>query len=166
MSEFRRFLLIAVCVVGAAFVVQPARAAGLPADLCSLLPASDVSKTLGQPYDAPQESVAPPPFAKTNTGTDCNYQSKGASAGKLWFRVYVDPSPSAATDLFARLKAFYSPPTAVPHLGNEAYFDPEHALHVRKGKVRFYLNLTFTGNFGPTQETQIENLAKQVIKNL
>ncbi len=160
MSKFRRFLLIAAAVAATALVVQPAQATGLPPDLCSLLPAADVTKTLGQAYDAPQESVAPRPFANTNTGTDCNYESKGAAAGKLWFRVYVDPSPSAATDLFARLQAFYSPPTAVPNLGDEAYFDPEHALHVRKGKVRFYINLS------SATEKQLESLAKQVIGRL
>jgi hypothetical protein len=166
MYGFRRFLLIAASVLGIAFVAQPVRANALPTDLCSLLPAAEVSKTLGQTYDAPQESVAPRPFANTNTGTDCNYQSKGAPESKLWFRVYVDPSPPAATDLFAKLRAFYSPPMAVPHLGDEAYLDPEHALHVRKGRVRFYLNLSPIGGSSSAGEKQLESLASQIVKTL
>ena len=127
---------------------------------------ADVSKTLGHPYGAPQESVAPRPFPNTNTGTDCNYQSKSAPEGKLWFRVYVDPSPSAATDLFARLRVFYSPPTPVSHLGDEAYFDPQHALHVRKGKVRFYLNLTPLSDPAAASEKNLQSLATQVAGRL
>jgi hypothetical protein len=163
MTEFRRFLLIAASILGIACAALPARASGIPADLCSLLPAADVSKTLGQTYGAPEKSVAPRPFANTNTGTDCNYASKSAPASKLWFRMYVDPSPSAATDLFARLKVFYSPPTAVPKLGDEAYFDPQHALHVRKGKVRFYLNLSPLGDSPSAGQKLLVNLAKQVL---
>lgn len=160
MLEFRRLLLIAVFVLGIAFIGQPARARSLPSDLCALLPPASVSKTLAQTYAAPQESVAPRPFPGTNTGTDCNYQGKGDS--KLWFRVYVDPSPAAATDLFAKLRVYYSPPTVVPKLGDEAYLDPQHALHVRKGAVRFYLNLSPVGDAAAT-EKQLETLAGQVI---
>ena len=165
MFEFRRLLLIA-SILGIAFMAQPARANILPAHLCALLPTADVSKTLGHAFSAPQESVAPRPFPNANTGTDCNYQSKGAPEGKLWFRVYVDPSPSAATALFARLRMFYSPPTPVPHLGDEAYFDPQHALHVRKGKVRFYLNLTPLSDPAAASEKNLQSLATQVAGRL
>lgn len=164
MSEFRRFFLIAGSVVGIAFVAQTASAKTLPTHLCSLLPAAVVGRTLGQTYGAPQESVAPRPFANTNTGTDCNYDATGTPARKLWFRIYVDPSPSAATDLFTRLKLFYSPPTAVSKLGDEAYFDPQHALHVRKGRVRFYLNLSPFG--GSNSAAQIEKLARLILGKL
>jgi hypothetical protein len=71
-----------------------------------------VVKPLGKTFDAPQKSVEPRPFAHTAAGTDCNYLSKDGS--KLWFRAYVDPSRSAATELFARLKIFYGTPTPIP----------------------------------------------------
>jgi hypothetical protein len=164
MFELRRFCLIAGSLVGIALGAQPVSAKTLPAHLCALLPAGVVSRTLGQTYGAPQESVAPAPFANTNTGTDCNYYATGTPASKLWFRMYVDPSPSAATDLFAKLKVFYSPPTAVSQLGDEAYFDPQHALHVRKGKVRFYLNLSPLGS-STSAEKQLEKLARLVLQN-
>jgi len=71
-----------------------------------------VVKTLGKTFDAPQKSVEPRPFANTATGTDCNYLSKDGS--KLWFRTHVDALPSAATELFARLKVFCGTPTPIP----------------------------------------------------
>src|SRR5579872_1362737 len=138
MSSLSKSSLIAAAFFVLIHAVRPAGAAEPPADLCSLLSTTDVSKTLGQTYAAPQKSEAPRPFPNTATGTDCNYLATGS---KLWFRVYVDPSPAAAADLFARLSKFYRSPTQVAGLGDEAYFDADHALHVRKGKVRFYINL-------------------------
>ena len=137
-----------------------ARAIEPPADLCSLLPAAQVSKTLGRTYDSPVKSVAPRPYPNTAEGTDCTYSAKGRK--ELLFRTYVDPSPSAAKELFAKLKIFFSPPTPVADLGDEAYFDPRHAIHVRKGKVRFYLDL---GN-DPAAEKPLKELASQVARRL
>lgn len=162
MAHLRKLWLIAAAFLVTACAVHSAKAAEPPADLCSLLPAAEVSKTLGQTYDSPQKSVAPRPYANTATGTDCNYLAKGS---KLWFRAYVDPSPSAAADLFAKLGKFYSPQTPVGGLGDEAYFDPQHALHVRKGKVRFYLNLDPV-NSAPTVEMQLKDLASRVVGRL
>jgi hypothetical protein len=162
MAYSRNRLLIAATFVLTTCAFHSARATEPPDDLCSLLPVAVVSKTLGRAYDSPQKSVAPRPYANTAEGTDCNYLAKGS---KLWFRAYVDPSPSAAADLFARLGKFYSPQTPVPGLGDEAYFDPAHALHVRKGKVRFYINLE-PMNFSPAIEKQLKDLASQVTGRL
>src|SRR5260370_33974641 len=126
MAHLRKLSLIAATFLITTCAVHSARASEPPADLCSLLPTTDVSKTLGQAFDSPQKSVAPRPFANTNTGTDCNYLSKDRS--KLWFRAYVDPSSSAAADLFARLSKFYGTPKLVNGLGDEDYFDGQHAL--------------------------------------
>jgi len=156
-------LIIAAFVVTTC-AVQPAGASEPPADLCSLLPAADVSKILLETYDSPKKSVAPRPFANTNTGTDCNYFSKNGS--KLWFRAYVDPSPAAATDLFARLRMFYGPPTPVKGVWDEAYLDSQHALHVRKGKVRFYINVSPLGTFNPAKQKQLTDLASAVAGRL
>jgi hypothetical protein len=163
LNRFRLWLIVATFVLTIC-AVPLAKAAEPPADLCSLLPATEVSKTLGRAYDAPQKSVAPRPYANTATGTDCNYLSKDGS--KLWFRAYVDPSSSAATDLFARLSKFYGPPTPIAGLGDEAYFDSSHALHVRKGKVRFYINLGPIQSFTPAIQQQLKDLAARVIGRL
>jgi hypothetical protein len=111
---------------------------------------------MGATYSAPQKTVAPRPFANTVQGTDCTYSGAG---GSLLFRIYFDPSPTAATDLFARLKMFYSPPTPVPSLGDEAYFDPKHGIHVRKGNVRFFLS-------SGANEKPLTDLATQVAGQL
>ena len=153
-------LLIILCVT------QAASAAGPPADLCSLLPPADVSKILGQTFDAPAKSVAPRPYANTAEGTDCKYHSKGGQQSELWFRAYVDPSPGAATELFNRLSQFYAPRTPVSGLGDEAYFDRDHAIHVRKGNVRYYLNLSPINPFTPAKEKQIKDLATRVAAQL
>jgi hypothetical protein len=153
-------LLISTCAVRSASANEP------PADLCSLLPASEVTKTLGQPYDSPEKGIAPRPYANTAEGTDCHYPSKMNRRSTLWFRTYVDPSPAAATELFAKLKMFYSPPTPVAGLGDEAYFDPKHGLHVRKGKVRFFLSLEGLNSFTPANEKQLKDLATRVIGQL
>lgn len=162
MAYMRKLALLAAALFASTRAAHPPKATEPPADLCSLLPAADVSKALGQAYAAPQKSIAPRPFANTNEGTDCKYPGKG---GQLWFRAYVDPSPAAATDLFARLSKFYGTPTPVPGLGDEAYFDRDHAIHVRKGKVRFYLNLSPLGSPG-TAEKQLKDLATRVVSQL
>lgn len=164
MAQLTNLRLMVAVLVLITCAVRPARAGEPPADLCSLLPAAEVSKTLGQTYGSPQKSVAPRPFSNTATGTDCNYVSKNGS--KLWFRAYVDPSASAAADLFARLSKFYSPSTPVAGIGDEAYFDRDHAIHVRKGKVRFYINLNPRGSPIATAERQIKDLASRVAGQL
>jgi len=160
MARLSKPSLIAVAFLVASWGVPSARATEPPADLCSLLTAAQVSKTLGRTYDSPVKTVAPRPYPNTAEGTDCKYSTKGGS--ELWFRAYVDPSPSAAKELFAKLKMFYSPPTPVPNLGDEAYFDPQHAIHVRKGKVRFYLNL----GEDAAAEKPLKDLASQVAGRL
>ncbi len=151
--------LVALLFVAVSWVPL-ARAADPPSDLCSLLSASQVSKALGQSFDAPAKSVAPRPYRNTAEGTDCTYSTKRGD--KVLFRAYVDPSPSAAQELFAKLKLFYSPPTPVADLGDEAYFDPRHSIHVRKGKVRFFISF----NEGPTAEKPLKDLASQVAGRL
>ena len=164
MVRMRKLSFIAALLLLTSLSVPRAAAGEPPADLCALLPAADVSQILGQNYGAPDKSVAPRPYANTNTGTDCRYHSK--SGGELWFRAYVDPSPAAATELFAKLGMWYSPQTPVKNIGDEAYFDPQHAIHVRKGKVRYYINFSGAKNFSAAIQKQIENLAGKVAGQL
>jgi hypothetical protein len=151
MSWTAATFLLVTCSVQLETATEP------PADLCSLLPAAVVSKTLGETYDPPQKTVAPRPFANTAQGTDCSYESKSS---RLLFRAYVDPSPSAAADLFARLKGFFGKgSTPVAGLGDEAYLDVNHGLHVRKGKVRFFVA-------GSATDKQLRDLAGGVVGQL
>ena len=125
-------LLLVACSGELAIAAEP------PSDLCSLLPSATVSKTLGQNFGSPKKTVAPRPFPNTNQGTDCTYESGGHT---LLFRIYVDPSPSASAELFAKLKMYFGAgSTEVNGVGDEAYSDKLHGLHVRKGKVRYFLD--------------------------
>jgi hypothetical protein len=155
MAGFGKALLIAAALIGAATMLPMVRAATAPSDPCSFLASADVSKSMGQAYGAPEKTVAPRPYANTVQGTDCHYSASNGGS-ELLFRIYFDPSTAEATSLFAKLKFFYSPPTPVPGLGDEAYFDPNHGLHVRKGNVRFFLHL------GDDTDRQLKDLASLV----
>jgi hypothetical protein len=136
MAGLGKSSLIAVAflvIIGAAPL---ARATTAPSDPCSLLSASDVSNATGSTYTSTQSTVAPRPYANTVQGTDCRYSS---GSHELLFRIYFDPSTDDTTSLFAKLKMFYSPPTPVPGVGDEAYFDPHNGLHIRKGNIRYFL---------------------------
>jgi len=136
-----------------------AHASDAPADPCSLLAPADLSTVFRQSYDAAQKSVAPRPFANTVQGTDCTYkQSKGS--GQLLFRIYFDPSPAAAADLFARLGGFFQPQTPMAGVGDKAYIDGQGGAHVLKGNVRFFLQ---GGHSSPNQLTA---LAQQIAGRL
>jgi len=82
------------------------------------------------------------------------------------FRAYVDPSPSASADLFDRLARFFGATTPVAGLGDKAYFDSDHGLHVRKGRVRFFIKPESTGSFTPARQKQLEDLAGGVAAQL
>jgi len=138
MANWNRLSWIAAALLFATCSVGLATAAEAPADLCSLLPAAVVSKTLGETYGPPAKTVAPRPYANTAEGTDCTYPAK---SDHLLFRAYVDPSPTASAELFAKLKSFFGRgSTPVTGIGDEAYLDAQHGLHVRKGKVRFFIS--------------------------
>jgi hypothetical protein len=145
--------ILLVVALAAIELSRPAVAATAPADPCSLLTAAQVGSALGGKVGAPEKSVAPRPYANTVQGTDCHYSS---GSSELLFRIYFDPSAGDATTLFAKLKLFYSPPIPVAGLGDEAYFDPNHGLHGRKGNVRFFLSL------GDHTDQQLKALASLV----
>jgi hypothetical protein len=159
--DFHERSLVSAITLAAAFAFADAHAANAPADPCSLLPAAAVSKTVGRDFGEPAKSVAPRPYRNTPQGTDCLYRSKGGR-GSLLFRVYFDPSPSESAELFNRLKMMFGGGTSVPGVGDDTYFDSQHALHERKGNVRFYLSLDGTGATPPAKEKTLTNLANAI----
>lgn len=152
---------IAALAVAAALASPVAWGAKAPADPCSLLAAAEVSRVLGQEVGAPQSTVAPRPYKNTAQGTDCRYRSTRGK-GSLLFRIYFDDSPAQSTELFAKLKMFYGEPTPVPGVGDETYLDKYHALHERKGNVRFFLEVENTDSSKATRDKQVVSLAKAV----
>jgi hypothetical protein len=143
-------LVIAV-FLSAAGLAEVARAANAPADPCSLLTPAAVSTTLGGTFGAPQKSVAPRPFPNTVQGTDCHYETSNGRH-ELLFRIYYDHSVAEATGLHAKLKMWFGSGSTPATVGDEANLDNHHALHARKGNVRFFLDggddkrLTALGN--------------------
>lgn len=158
MTGFGKPSLIAATLFVLICTLPMARATTAPADPCSLLSPDDISKAAGETYGSPKSSVAPRPYANTVQGTDCRYESTRGS-DTLLFRIYFDPSAGDATGLFAKLKMFYSPPTPVSGVGDEAYFDPSKGIHVRKGNVRYFLE-------GSPKNAQLQALATVVAGKL
>jgi hypothetical protein len=166
MPYLRKLALAVLPFFASGCWAQSAKAGEPSIDLCSLLTASHVSAVLGTAYDSPQQSIAPRFSAGTVTGTDCNYQPKDAEAAKLLFQGYVDPSAKDTSWLFLRKSKFYKTTTPVAGLGDEAYFDDAHGLHVRKGKARLYFNLAPPGTFSAKNQKQMKALASGVIAQL
>jgi len=137
MTRFAKAKSLIAATFAVTLFAPSAFAATEPPDPCSLLTPVQVSSVMHANYTAAVRSVAPRPFANTAAGTDCRYNGRNP----LWFRIYYDGSGSEATTLFAKLKTFCSPTTPASGIGDEAYFDKEGALHVRKGNVRFYINV-------------------------
>jgi len=161
MFRLRRRTPVSALILAAALASPAAFAANAPADACSLLPAAELSKAVGRKFDAPARTVAPRPYRNTAQGTDCLYQANGGRVSVL-FRVYFDSSPSESADLFKRLQMFFGSGTAVPGVGDEAYMDSKHALHERKGNVRFYLELSGMEIAAPAKEKLLANVAREI----
>ena len=165
LTELKKPLLIAALLAAGACAIPAARATEAPADPCALLQAAQVSTIVGQPYGAPEKSVAPRPYMNTVQGTDCTFAARGSGASLL-FRVYFDPTPAAATDLFSRLGFFYRPQTPVAGVGDEAYLDGVHGLHVRKGNVRYYLSFSHASGSGAAVDKQLRDMASAIAGKL
>jgi hypothetical protein len=142
--------------------VRAAWSKELPADLCSLLPVAKLTKVLNQTFDSPAKSTAPAAYHNTPTGTQCSYASKDGIPRKIVFITYVEPSAAAAKDNFAKLKMWFGPPTPVAGVGDEAYRDSNYAIHVQKGRVRYYINMVPIGTYTPEKEKQLKDLADWV----
>jgi hypothetical protein len=137
------------------------QAKDVPSDACALLSNTQLAKVLAQPYSAPAKTIAPAAQDRV-TGTDCTYQTAKGVAHKVLFRIYVDPSTAVAKETFTQLSAYYAPNTATPGIGDTAYLDSQHAIHVQKGKVRFYINLSPVGTDTAQVDKQLKSLATWV----
>jgi hypothetical protein len=137
-----------------------------PSDACVMLPAEQLAKVLEQPFGSPARTVAPAAFAGSPKGTDCTYATGKGLPRKLLFRIYVESSPAAAKETFNKLSALYGPNTAVTGNWDAGYLDARHAIHLQKGKVRYYLNLDPIGTDTTKAERQLKDLATWVAGQL
>jgi hypothetical protein len=137
-----------------------------PSDACVMLPAAQLAKVLEQPFGSLTKTMAPAAFPGSPMGTDCTYQTGKGLPRKLLFRIYLESSPAVAKETFNKLSAYFGPNTAVTGNWDNAYLDAGHAIHVQKGKVRYYLNLNPIGTDTPKAERQLKDLATWVAGQL
>lgn len=153
-SKFRLVLIAAAFLTWGAASVRIAWAEPQQPG-CSMLTPAQIQKVLGQPFGAPTVTQAPPAYAKQSWGSNCRYSSEQGRHVVVNFIVYVDASPSEARETFAKLSMWYSAKSK-PAIGNSAYIDSDGAIHVLKGKVRFYISIN------PKDEKQLKDLASAV----
>lgn len=144
-----------------AFQANPAAAKDLPSDICSLLAPQALQKTLGQPFGAAEKNTALPAYAGQPAGTNCTYAGQKSRSQVVNLIVYVDRSPAEAKTTFERLSAWF-PATSKPSgIGDSAYIDKDHAIHVLKGSVRYFINIS-SQDPAPAREKQAQDLATSV----
>jgi len=153
-SKCRLVLVLTAVSIFAACTARITSAAPA-ASGCSMLTPAQIEKVLGQPFGAPAETKALPAYGNQPWGSHCEYSSQKSSNATVTFIVYVDASPSDAKQTFDKL-AFWFRPKSKPAIGDEAYIDAQGAIHVLKGKVRYYISLD------PQNEKQIKDLATSV----
>lgn len=153
----KRLIVAAIFGMFFIFIAGSARLtyAAPPAEGCSLLTAAQIQKVLGQPFGASNESKAPPAYGVKPWGAHCEYASQKGPDVRVTFIVYVDDSAPAAKQTFDKLLMWFAPKSK-PAIGDSAYIDDSHAIHVLKGKVRYYISID------PANEKQLQDLAASV----
>lgn len=140
-----------------------AGAKDLPSDVCSLLTPQQLQKTLGEPFGAAEKTAAPPAYMGQSAGTNCHYSDK-SGRHDLVLIVYADKSPAEAKATFEKLSAWYPAASKPSGIGDSAYIDKSHSIHVLKGSVRYFIS----GGSGSdaTREKQVQELATAVAAQL
>lgn len=126
-----------------------------PSDACSLLTPAQIQKVTGSAFGAPNVTAAPPAFGQQPWGSHCTYTSHSAGHTAVDFIVYSDASPTEAKQTFEKLSLWF-PPKSRPAIGDSAYLDSQGAIHVLRGKTRFYISVS------PRDEKQVTDLAASV----
>jgi hypothetical protein len=147
-------LLFAVCLFS--LNANAAGAKDVPSDPCSLLTPQQLQKTFGRPFDAPTKGTFPPPFKGMSEGAKCDYEQKGGGQ-HVTFIFYVDRSPAEAKQNFDKLSMWFPPKSKPTGIGDSAYIDSNHAIHVLKGKVRYFISVASNPS-----DSQVIDLAKFV----
>jgi hypothetical protein len=144
-----------------AFHANAAFAKDLPSDVCSLLAPQQLQKTLGQPFGAAHKATAPSPYSGLNSGTNCQYTGQKSASQDVTFIVYVDRSPAEAKQTFEKLSAWYPAISKPSGIGDSAYIDSRHAIHVLKGSVRYFIDVG-SGASDAVRDKQVQDLAASV----
>lgn len=140
--------VLAICSARSAFAAPPT-------DNCALLTPAQIQKVLGQPFGSPGESKWPPAYGKQPWGTQCQYASQKGPETTVTFIVYFEQTAVVAKQTFDKLSMWF-PAKSKPAIGDSAYMDNSHAIHVLKGKVRYYISID------PANEKQVKDLAASI----
>jgi hypothetical protein len=136
------------------------------ADPCDLLTAMHLQQILGQAFEVPERSVAPAAFPGERAGAQCNYRMTSDHARQVVFIEYIDASAADAKAAFDKLSTWF-PPTSQPFgVGDSAYIDDNRAIHVLKGRIRYYINIIPFGSVSPEKQKQLRDLADWVAGQL
>ncbi len=162
-----RFLLcdlpiaLALAFALPALGANAAAAKDLPSDVCTLLGPLQLQKTLSEPFGFTVKNTAPPAYPGQAPGTNCLYADQKSGRHEVVFIIYVDRSPAEAKQTFGKLSAWY-PATSKPSgIGDSAYIDKNHAIHVLKGSVRFFIHVGSDGT-DAVVEKEAQDLAAAV----
>ncbi|HEV3510839.1 MAG TPA: hypothetical protein VGS05_03985 [Candidatus Sulfotelmatobacter sp.] len=158
-SKFRFALMAAALLIVGASSARIAYAAP-EGPGCSMLAPAQVQKVIGQPFGDPSVVSAFPAFANQPPGSNCTYSSQSGRHVTVNLIIYVDASPSDAKQTFDKLRMWYPAKSSPSGIGDSAYIDSGGAIHVLKGKVRYYIHVD------PKNEKQEEDLALSVAQHL
>ena len=111
-----------------------------------------------RPFGAPEKSTAPAAYRGQPSGTNCNFSDQKSGSQGVRFIVYVDRSPAEAKQTFEKLSVFFPAESKPSGIGDSAYIDDDHAVHVLKGNVRFFINVCSDAS-DTTREKQARDLA-------
>lgn len=131
-----------------------------PANECSALSPAQIQKVFGQPFGEPGKTQALPAFGKEPWGTHCTYDSQKGAKVRVDFIIYTDASAAEAKQTFERLMMWFPAKSKPSGIGDSAYIDSRGAIHVLKGKTRYFLSTN------PGDENHLKDLASSVAAQL
>lgn len=131
-----------------------------PANECSELSPAQIQKVLGHPFGEADKTQAPPAFGKQPWGAHCTYASQKGTNVRVDFIIYTDASAAEAKQTFERLMMWFPAKSKPSGIGDSAYIDSRGAIHVLKGKTRYFLSVD------PRDESHLKELASSVAANL
>ena len=138
-SDLRVGLTLALVLLGCG--ASNAGAKPLPSDVCTLLSSAQLQKTMGQPFGPATEAEAPAAYRGQSSGKNCTYVTQKDHHLVVTLIFYVDKSPSEAKETFEKLSMWFPPKSRPSGIGDSAYLDSNHAIHVLKGSDRYFISI-------------------------
>ncbi len=138
----------------------------VPPDACSLLTPTQLERILGQPFELSDRSLAPASAPGQPAGRECDYTAQKGVTRKVILIAFVDGTAAQARETYDNLSLWLSPKAKVAGTWDVAYMDDNHAIHVLKGKVRYYINIVPFGTANSEKEKQLKDLAGCVAEQI